>query len=580
MNSYTLRCTAILQHRTIAAGIWVSAFTFIYLYLWQLNVFTDGLSMPTAYLLLNVFSIGQWFATLFALLPLLALLVYRKIALYVQRPACSELGHVLTQLLTFRAVAAIAIYSVSALFLTKMYYTVNGSQYASILYRDSITKRNLVNDGTLYVYWHAIVLGIIYGIGHIVYQRDHILFPMTQQKRYHSIKSRMPTMLGVAWKGALRFTRTFVFIYLFLGPITYAVVQSTIGFVSGAVDAGGSRFGHLWNIPLLIRSTLGGILCIVCWETVNEIFDVFFSEPVSISMGCDRPFATLADGLRANKKPLIQRLAYLELWRLTRYDEQWRIALFSDVESRPTGWRQICDACLDTLDLFRGGLTDESAKPTSASLAPPSIEVVKKPTRGVANQRIVYNNVLLKKQPLSSSTKVSGLNAANALPSAPGSGLVDRVRGWIASSIERLIAQWSAGRQLVWSRLANQAAQPYADIERIIWASQALSHLIAASYNEDRYGSVQYDVPRVLERYLACMATLKVHQASSPLHGLDAVRGDLSHAQIVHRQSLVMKDVFENCIYEITTTFYETLRAYEFPPLVAQQLQPFMDFNV
>jgi hypothetical protein len=63
------------------------------------------------------------------------------------------------------------------------------------------------------------------------------------------------------------------------------------------------------------------------------------------------------EGLRLDKKPLIQRLAYLELWRLTRYNSQWRMALFEDVESRPTGWKQICDACIDTLDRFRNELT-------------------------------------------------------------------------------------------------------------------------------------------------------------------------------------------------------------------------------
>ncbi|KAI8052794.1 nucleoporin protein Ndc1-Nup [Syncephalis plumigaleata] len=577
MNLYTLHCTAILQHRTLSVGIWVAVFTFVYLYLWQLNIFTDGFN-----LFLNVFSIGQWFATLFALLPLLALVVYRKIALHVQRPVCSQLGHVVAQLMTFRATLAVSIYAVSAVFLSKMYYTINGSQYASILYRDSITKRNVVNDGTLYVYWHAILLGISYGVGHILYQRDHILFPMVQQQRYFSVKGRLPTIVGAAWKGSLGFTRIFMFIYLFLGPITYVFVQSTIGFVSGAMDAGGSRFSHLWNVPLLMRSTLAGVLCIVCWETVNELFDVFFSEPVSISLSCDRPFTTLLEGLLLHKKPLIQRLAYLELWRLTRYDNQWRMALFEDVESRPTGWKQICDACIDTLDSFRNELT---GTPTSKITPQPqpqpqptSTKLTKKPTRGVGNQRIVYQDVLLKKTPRS--TAVSNTAADNKYPLAPGSGLLDRVRGWFASAVERLLAQWSTGRQLVWSRLANEASQPYADMERVIWASQALSHLVAASYEEDRYGSVQHDVPRVLECYLACISALQAYQATSPLKQLDVVRGNLTHGQVVHRQSLVMLDVLQNCVYEITTTFYESLRAFEFPPLVAQQLQVFMDFNV
>jgi hypothetical protein len=57
-------------------------------------------------------------------------------SLIVQRPACSQLGHVLAQLLTFRATLVVSIYAVSAVFLSKMYYTINGSQYASILYRD------------------------------------------------------------------------------------------------------------------------------------------------------------------------------------------------------------------------------------------------------------------------------------------------------------------------------------------------------------------------------------------------------------------------------------------------------------
>jgi hypothetical protein len=65
---------------------------------------------------------------------------------------------------------------------------------------------------------------------------------------------------------------------------------------------------------------------------------------------------------------------------------------------------------------------------------------------------------------------------------------------------------------------------------------------VTASYEEDRYGSVQRDVPRVLERYLACISVLQAYQATSPLKKLDIVRGNLAHGQVLHRQSLVMLD--------------------------------------
>jgi nucleoporin NDC1 len=107
----------------------------------------------------------------------------------------------------------------------------------------------------------------------------------------------------------------------------------------------------------------------------------------------------------------------------------------------------------------------------------------------------------------------------------------------------------------------------------------ALSALAAASYNEDRYGGVQRDVPKILESYIGCIIALERSMDGSTLRDLEAVRGELEPTQVVHRQTLVMLDVLHNCVYELTNTFYETLRVFTFPPVVAHRLEQYLEFR-
>jgi hypothetical protein len=170
----------------------------------------------------------------------------------------------------------------------------------------------------------------------------------------------------------------------------------------------------------------------------------------------------------------------LEIWRLSRFDRAWRQALFADVESRPTGWRQICDACIDAVDELRLKLTGAKASKLIIGgrswcvymlttyvcvriekPVPAKVDETSKPA--ILRERNVYSDNIYKKKPRYRVADV---------PPAPGSTLLGRLRSWFMSTVEHLLAQWPTGRQLVWARIACHASRSFADLERHMWAAQ------------------------------------------------------------------------------------------------------------
>ncbi|RUS23968.1 nucleoporin protein Ndc1-Nup-domain-containing protein [Jimgerdemannia flammicorona] len=106
----------------------------------------------------------------------------------------------------------------------------------------------------------------------------------------------------------------------------------------------------------------------------------------------------------------------------------------------------------------------------------------------------------------------------------------------------------------------------------------ALSCLTAASYREDEYGSVQRDIPKVIECLLACLMAIEAYLQRPPL-GPGAGGIKTNPHQMLMREPHAVVQVLHGAIYEIVTTFYEYLGEYRFPPKYASKLQSFVELK-
>ncbi|XP_041447290.1 nucleoporin NDC1 isoform X1 [Xenopus laevis] len=119
----------------------------------------------------------------------------------------------------------------------------------------------------------------------------------------------------------------------------------------------------------------------------------------------------------------------------------------------------------------------------------------------------------------------------------------------------------------------------FADAQIHIWALEALSHLVAASFSEDRMGVVQTSLSSVLAILLTLQEAVEKHfklphASSKPARNPGSL---LDSSCKTLRFSL--RAALKTAIYRITTTFGEHLHAVPVSSEHKKKLQQFLDFK-
>ncbi|XP_076832642.1 nucleoporin NDC1 isoform X2 [Brachyhypopomus gauderio] len=147
----------------------------------------------------------------------------------------------------------------------------------------------------------------------------------------------------------------------------------------------------------------------------------------------------------------------------------------------------------------------------------------------------------------------------------------EQVKGFLARRV--LIAY-------LCNKLPEASSQAlFADSQAHIWALEGLSHLVAASFSEDKYGVVQTTLPSIL----SCMLTLQEavdrhfklpHASSKPVKAICSM-GDSTYKTLRFSVRAAMK----TAIYRITTTFGEHLNAVCVSAEHQKRLQQFLEYR-
>ncbi|KAF8871139.1 nucleoporin protein Ndc1-Nup [Gymnopilus junonius] len=155
------------------------------------------------------------------------------------------------------------------------------------------------------------------------------------------------------------------------------------------------------------------------------------------------------------------------------------------------------------------------------------------------------------------------------------------------------------GERVVWflkwwgeerkSRVVD-ASLPYRELDVVV--VDVLSHLVCASLTEDTYGTVQRDIPRILEAFVSFLLAVEEYQIEisalvKPLPAgttLTKKEREERHALEVeawkaHEVLGFMGDGLKEGITRIVRTFGDKLLAFKFPPRIAGKLQVFMDYS-
>ncbi|XP_066534184.1 nucleoporin NDC1 isoform X2 [Hoplias malabaricus] len=139
------------------------------------------------------------------------------------------------------------------------------------------------------------------------------------------------------------------------------------------------------------------------------------------------------------------------------------------------------------------------------------------------------------------------------------------------------ITQWLQNRKEQLPEASSQAL--FADGQAHIWALEGLSHLVTASFTEDKYGVVQTTLPSILSCMLSLQEAVDRHfklpHASSKAVKTSCIIGDSSYKTL----RFALRAALKTAIYRITSTFGEHLNAVCISAEQQKRLQQFMEYK-
>ncbi|CAL8279273.1 unnamed protein product [Lota lota] len=132
----------------------------------------------------------------------------------------------------------------------------------------------------------------------------------------------------------------------------------------------------------------------------------------------------------------------------------------------------------------------------------------------------------------------------------------------------------------LFNKLPEASSQAlFADSQSHIWALEGLSHLVAASFSEDKFGVVQTTLPSILGIMLVLQEAVDrhfklPHASSKPLRSACSM-GDCTYKTL----RFALRATLKTAIYRITTTFGQHLNAIKMSAEHRKRLQQFLEYK-
>ncbi|XP_076348918.1 nuclear division cycle 1 [Tachypleus tridentatus] len=296
-----------------------------------------------------------------------------------------------------------------------------------------------------------------------------------------------------------------------------------------------TTFKGLVDIDLFLTVFITGIILHIVWAYNKYLLKIFLAERIVFPL--EETFEVEKDrclhhSLACNDIPLLQSLGYLDLCHLAKYSFKRRQQIFSVSQpgGHPHQWNQISCTVLARIETLMKQLS-------TVSSVPPKTE----------SQKL------------------------NEVPQTDLS-YIKCMENFLTCKFKKIIDFWNKISPIsaIYSEYPEAQMHKYfLTCQPVIWGIEALSFLVCASYDEDRYGVVQKSLSKIISLMLDLQTTLERFQKS-----LSVARkpGPLSR-DIQLRQSL--RIVLNGALYRIALTFKKHLSDIAFQEDHRQQLYEF-----
>ncbi|KAI9104076.1 nucleoporin protein Ndc1-Nup-domain-containing protein [Phlyctochytrium arcticum] len=480
---------------------------------------------------------------------------------------------------------ALVCYSLSAAVLSFCQVKTQRGGDMFLDYPEGMYNTPRLKEDSAFVMAFGLTLAAGYAVMRRVTERDQLTFPRLQRSLYHRLRDTVQLAFQAA---AVNTTKA---------PAPYVDSNSSV-----------------LSLSTIIYAWLNGVMLYACWELVNGIFNVLFTQPLAQ----EAPLTTLLTGLSST---------------VDSYSRRQAIFLYERDE--PSGWKIVSSECMRILDQLSSAIENEQKKAEDMAKArqirpvrsanafalsepltrpnhqPDPVVNIYSPTKRATfmdelPERLVdaiyqpgsiarspkypsrfaapadkasedwdlsktpYPDLLrpTKKARVKDTDDEASLQCPSKRIHSPGQDDLKRLRKWLLRS------EW--GTWILGETLERQTTVLFGDLQIHLWAIEVLEHLVVVAPTEDRYGEAGRDLPQVIESLLRCQMALKTRLATPPIKPSSATR--LGH-QVVFRQPYGLLQVIETSTYRLVTTWYDLLGHLLLNPVYARHFQAFVDFR-
>uniref|UniRef100_A0A2K6T4U7 Nucleoporin NDC1 n=1 Tax=Saimiri boliviensis boliviensis TaxID=39432 RepID=A0A2K6T4U7_SAIBB len=500
-----------------------------------------------------------------------------------------------------------------------------------------------LNEYHLFFLLAGAFMGYSYSLLYFVNNMNYLPFPIIQQYKFLRFRRSLLLLVKHSCVESLFLVRNFCILYYFLGHIPKAWISTAMNLhIDEQVHRPLDTVSGLLNLSLLYHVWLCGVFLLTTWYISWILFKIYATEahvfPVQppFAEGSDE---CLPKVLNNNPPPIIKYLALQDLMLLSQYSPSRRQEVFSLSQpgGHPHNWTAISRGCLNLLN----GMTQKLVlyQEAAATNGRVSSSYPVEPKKFSSPEETTFQTPKSSQMPRPSvptlvktslfSSKLSTPDVAS-LPGIPfGSSVMNRMAGifdvntcygspqspqlirrgprlWTSASDQHMTefsnpspstsisAEGKTVRQpnVIYSWIQNKREQEimdfsseasiqavFSDAQMHIWALEGLSHLVAASYTEDRFGVVQTTLPAILNTLLTLQEAVdkyfKLPHASSKPPRISGSLVDTSYKTL----RFAFRASLKTAIYRITTTFGEHLNAVQASAEHQKRLQQFLEFK-
>lgn len=418
-------------------------------------------------------------------------------------------------------------------FLSSIIYSFTFLTYLSIFEYDSNFtpffnhKRRgwQFNERFIFVILNSIFLSLIYTLNQLWNDRFLTKFSSNTQSTISvKVKQSLKANIPLSLKLSLISTLTFLSSYLILRkPLYKSIATFTL-----------STFRpHLFSLlrqnnvsfGLVLRSIIINIGIVCSWEVTNTLFDIYSVHPILISKISQSPNNCLLNGIKSSDD-YYRHFAYLEFLHVFSTDSQRRKEVYKDIHRHQSAWSELSNAAIEQINKGNSRSKDDKSIEQSilkkdSNLTPTTItsnttkmhinsdsNIYKRQSRSPINNLIeeISINDTTTKSTIPSIFKTNNsvikdnndenVNNNKNVEDYNSIGL-DRLFTFLPNDITNMIRISVNGDET--SIMMTGVHNKIPEIDLITLSSLGLSYLTSASINEDSFGLVQHDIPKVIE---------------------------------------------------------------------------------